>query len=58
MKVLWLINIMLPAYAVAKKQPFSVREGWVYGLYEQVRRHRDAEVGEEITLGISTIDAE
>ncbi|MBQ6734058.1 MAG: glycosyltransferase family 4 protein [Lachnospiraceae bacterium] len=52
MKVLWLINIMLPAYAVAKKQPYSVREGWVSGLYDQVQRHRDAAGAEQIVLGI------
>ena len=52
MRVLWLINIMLPAYAVAKRQAYTVREGWVSGLYEQVQRHRDTAGPEQITLGI------
>lgn len=52
MKVLWLINIMLPAYAAAKRLNATVREGWVTGLYEQVLRQRDMAGTEQMTLGV------
>ena len=38
MKVLWLVNIMLPAYAEANGLEASVREGWLTGLYERFLR--------------------
>ena len=49
MRVLWVCNIMLPAYAAKKGLPFSEREGWLSGAYEHIttRKGRDA-----ITLGV------
>ena len=38
MKVLWLVNITLPAYARAKNQSVNVREGWLSGLFEQISK--------------------
>lgn len=38
MKVLWLVNIMLPAYAEANGLEAGVREGWLTGLYERFLR--------------------
>ncbi|MBQ7678448.1 MAG: glycosyltransferase [Butyrivibrio sp.] len=36
MRVLWLTNLMLPAYARAKGLPWSDREGWLSGCYDRV----------------------
>ncbi|MCL2051043.1 MAG: glycosyltransferase family 4 protein [Lachnospiraceae bacterium] len=35
MKILWLCNIMLPAIAKELNLPYSNREGWLSGLYDQ-----------------------
>lgn len=36
MRVLWLCNIMLPAYAKAHELPYSVREGWLTGCLNRI----------------------
>lgn len=36
MKVLWVCNIMLPAVARELKLPYSSREGWLSGIFEQL----------------------
>ncbi len=38
MRVLWLVNIMLPAYAKAKGLPYSVREGWLSGSFDRISK--------------------
>ncbi len=38
MRVLWLCNIMLPAFAERVGLPFSNREGWLTGCYERLIR--------------------
>ena len=38
MKVLWLCNIMLPAFAEMMGLPFSNREGWLTGSFERLVR--------------------
>ncbi len=50
MKVLWLCNIMLPAYAKAHDQEFSVREGWLSGCFDRMNREPVAD--REIELGV------
>lgn len=50
MKVLWLCNIMLPAYARAHNLAFSPREGWLTGCLERIVNNSDAK--EKIELGI------
>ncbi|MBP3196720.1 MAG: glycosyl transferase 4, partial [Butyrivibrio sp.] len=50
MKVLWLCNIMLPAYARAHNLAFSPREGWLTGCLERIVNDSDAK--EKIELGI------
>ncbi len=50
MRVLWLCNIMLPAYAKAHDLPFSVREGWLTGCLERIMKQTGSE--NEIELGI------
>ncbi|MBQ4416769.1 MAG: hypothetical protein II868_03670 [Butyrivibrio sp.] len=50
MKVLWLVNIMLPAYAEANGLEASVREGWLTGLYERFRRPSRAD--QDIRLAV------
>lgn len=44
MRVLWLCNIMLPAIAQELKLPYSNREGWLTGIYERIRREKEAAV--------------
>ncbi|AOZ97462.1 glycosyl transferase GT4 family [Butyrivibrio hungatei] len=48
LKILWLCNIMLPAYAKAHGIPFSVREGWLTGCLEKLHNAKD----NKITLAI------
>lgn len=50
MKVLWLCNIMLPAYARAHELDFSVREGWLSGCFNRITKVQESE--REISLGI------
>ena len=60
MKVLWVINIMLPAYARAQGLRYSTREGWLSGSFERMRADREqdgagttgAPSARDITLGI------
>ncbi|MCR5674517.1 MAG: glycosyltransferase family 4 protein [Lachnospiraceae bacterium] len=49
MRVLWLVNLILPAYAEAKGLPHSEREGWLSGLYRAVRN----EAPENIELAVA-----
>ena len=46
MRVLWLCNIMLPAFAKAKGLPFSNREGWLTGCYERITAGNASRAGE------------
>ncbi len=41
MKILWVVNIMMPEFAQKTGRPFSSREGWLSGLLEQVRKNGD-----------------
>ncbi|WP_029231880.1 glycosyltransferase family 4 protein [Butyrivibrio sp. VCB2006] len=50
MKVLWLCNIMLPAYAKAHNLEHSVREGWLSGCFDRLCREPFAE--RKIELGV------
>ena len=50
MRVLWVCNIMLPAFAKAKGLPWSDREGWLSGAYEKLKAGRNTV---KIQLGIS-----
>ncbi len=50
MKVLWVCNIMLPAYAKAVGLSWSEREGWLSGAYERISSGK-GEGG--ITLGVA-----
>ena len=48
MKVLWVCNIMLPAFAKEKGLPWSDREGWLSGAYERIalgRKNNNIELG-------------
>ena len=36
MRVLWLCNIMLPAFAKAEGLPSSNREGWLTGSFHRL----------------------
>jgi hypothetical protein len=51
MKVLWLCNIMLPAYALHENMPFSNREGWLSGCYERIQKEKK-EGSCDISLGV------
>lgn len=51
MKVLWLCNIMLPAFAQHEGISYSSREGWLSGCFDRIRK----EYGEgtcDIELGV------
>ncbi len=48
MRVLWLCNIMLPAYAKAHGIEHSVREGWLTGCLNRIQQAKD----DKITLAI------
>lgn len=50
MRVLWLCNIMLPAYAIAHDLPYTVREGWLSGCLNRILASKKDD--EDITLGI------
>ncbi len=41
MKILWVVNIMLPEFAQKTGRAFSSREGWLSGLLEQMRKNGD-----------------
>ena len=41
MKILWVVNIMLPEFAQKTGREFSSREGWLSGLLEHVRKNGD-----------------
>ena len=51
MKVLWLCNIMLPAYAKAKGLSFSAREGWLSGSFDRI--NKELKTDESITLAVA-----
>ncbi|RKM59669.1 glycosyltransferase [Butyrivibrio sp. XB500-5] len=51
MRVLWLCNIMLPAYAEAHGVEYSVREGWLTGCLDRIIGENDSEK-KNLTLGI------
>lgn len=51
MKVLWLCNIMLPAYAKAKGLSFSAREGWLSGSFDRI--NKELKTDEAITLAVA-----
>jgi hypothetical protein len=42
MRVLWLCNIMLPAFAEAFGLPYSSREGWLTGAFERIREENES----------------
>ncbi|MCR4787256.1 MAG: glycosyltransferase family 4 protein [Lachnospiraceae bacterium] len=39
MKILWVVNIMLPEFAKKTGREYSSREGWLSGLLEQMRKN-------------------
>ena len=41
MKILWLMNIMLPYYAKEKGLPYSEREGWLSGAFAKMMQEAD-----------------
>ncbi|WP_026498308.1 glycosyltransferase family 4 protein [Butyrivibrio sp. WCD2001] len=50
MKVLWVCNIMLPAFAKAKGLAWSDREGWLSGAYDKILMGKE---NCNITLGVA-----
>ncbi len=50
MRVLWLCNIMLPAYAMAHGLSYSVREGWLSGCLSRIQTEKKDD--EKITLAV------
>lgn len=48
-RVLWICNIMLPAVARELGLPFSNREGWLSGIFQQLVREKE---NQKIELGI------
>lgn len=54
MRVLWLCNIMLPAFAKMNGLPGSNREGWLTGCYERLihERRKEGSADRLITLGV------
>lgn len=48
-KVLWICNIMLPAIARQLGLPYSNREGWLTGIFEQLTKEKE---NRQIELGI------
>ena len=48
-RVLWICNIMLPVIARKLSLPYSNREGWLSGIFEQQTAER---AEREIALGI------
>lgn len=48
-KVLWVCNIMLPAIARELGFPYSNREGWLSGIFDQLMKEKEAE---RIELGV------
>ena len=54
MKVLWLCNIMLPAFAKMEGLPYSSREGWLTGSFERlIREPRRSGASEKlVTLSV------
>lgn len=45
MRVLWLCNIMLPAFAVKFGLPYSNREGWLSGSFARITKGNEVELG-------------
>ncbi len=54
MRVLWLCNIMLPAFAKKHGYEYTNREGWLSGMYERIVREGDTqqEAGEASSRGL------
>lgn len=50
MRVLWVCNIMLPAFARAGNLPWSDREGWLSGAYDRISSGKKSG---NITLGVA-----
>ncbi|MCR4904245.1 MAG: glycosyltransferase family 4 protein [Butyrivibrio sp.] len=56
MRVLWLCNIMLPAYAKAKGLSFSAREGWLSGSFDRIQKaqkNKEESLSKELILGVA-----
>ncbi len=49
MRVLWVCNIMLPAFAKARGLSWSDREGWLSGAYDRLKAGKTAA---KVTLGV------
>lgn len=58
MKILWLCNMMLPVIAKELGLPFSSREGWLTGTYEQFVREENRQWELGICFPISKNDRE
>ncbi|MBP7347125.1 MAG: glycosyltransferase family 4 protein [Butyrivibrio sp.] len=58
MRVLWLCNVMLPAFARAHDLPYTNREGWLSGSFEQImaeqkqRLEKGVTSTEDVILGV------
>lgn len=52
MRVLWLCNIMLPAFAKLEGLPYSNREGWLSGSFGRLIREPGGEGGNLVELGV------
>ena len=52
MRILWLCNIMLPAFARAEGLPYSNREGWLSGIFDRLQAEQKVyrENGEQDVL--------
>ncbi len=48
-RVLWICNIMLPVIAKQLSLPYSNREGWLTGIFEQLQKEKEEK---KIELGI------
>ena len=42
-KILWIVNIMLPEIAKALELDYSVREGWLSGIFDMISGEEDSE---------------
>ncbi len=49
MRVLWVCNIMLPAFAKSRGLSWSDREGWLSGAFDKIRKDR---VSTNVKLGV------
>lgn len=50
MKVLWLCNIMLPAFAKENHLSYSQKEGWLTGCFDRITKEQENKTGKKDTV--------